>query len=242
MLDAEVIGDDVELGGVRRSVADAKCPGGRRPIVALGARHGLGEIESRHRRRRFGARNGIRLIRFREARTRHDAAVLCALLAQDSRQLARVDVGDADDVARREELPEILRAPPTRGQRRQVANHESRGKDAPRFRIFGIDADVADMGIGQRDDLTGVGRIGKDFLVAGHRGVENDLADRATVRADRSSTKHRSVGQRQQRGHARREECGLFRGRREWRVHRGRSDSSGESGRTNGEGPGLPRF
>ena len=39
-----------------------------------------------------------------------------------------------------------------------------------------IDAVVADERVGHRDDLPLVGRIGEDLLVAGHRGVEDDLA------------------------------------------------------------------
>ena len=45
-------------------------------------------------------------------------------------------------------------------------------------------AGVADMRIGQRDQLPRVGRIGQDLLVAGHGGVEHHLAD-ATGRARR---------------------------------------------------------
>ena len=41
------------------------------------------------------------------------------------------------------------------------------------FNILGIDAVVADVRIGHRDDLTRVGRVGEDFLIAGHRGVED---------------------------------------------------------------------
>jgi hypothetical protein len=46
------------------------------------------------------------------------------------------------------------------------------------FDVFGVGADVADMGKREGDDLAGIGRVGHDFLIAGHRGVEADLADR----------------------------------------------------------------
>jgi len=47
-----------------------------------------------------------------------------------------------------------------------------------------LTADDPDVGEGEGDDLGGVGRIGQDFLVAGHCCVEADLADRRAGRAD----------------------------------------------------------
>ena len=105
-----------------------------------------------------------------------DAAVLRAALAQDARQLARVDVGDADDVRLAQISRQILRAAPVRREARQIADDEPGGENAPRLRVVGIDADVADVRIRQRDDLTRIRGIGEDLLVAGHRRVEHDLA------------------------------------------------------------------
>ena len=44
-------------------------------------------------------------------------------------------------------------------------------------RVLGVDAVVADERVGHRDDLALVGRVGEDLLVAGHAGVEDDLAE-----------------------------------------------------------------
>ena len=46
--------------------------------------------------------------------------------------------------------------------------------------VLVVDADIADMGKGEGDDLPGIGRIGEDFLIAGHRGIEADFAHRLT--------------------------------------------------------------
>ena len=59
---------------------------------------------------------------------------------------------------------------------RELAHHE-----ALNIRMRGLvvgerRAVVADLGIGEDDDLAGIGRIGEDFLVSGERGIENDLA------------------------------------------------------------------
>ncbi|MCY1466197.1 hypothetical protein D9M71_844590 [compost metagenome] len=50
------------------------------------------------------------------------------------------------------------------------------------------------MRIGQGDDLLGVGRIGKDFLVAGHGGVEHHLTNGLTVGTDGFTAKNAAVG------------------------------------------------
>ena len=42
--------------------------------------------------------------------------------------------------------------------------------------VLVVDAVVADLGVGHRDDLAAVAGIGEDFLIAGHGGVETDLA------------------------------------------------------------------
>ncbi len=60
--------------------------------------------------------------------------------------------------------------------------------------------DDADMGEGEGDDLPGVGGIGEDLLVAGHRGVEADLADGGAGRADAEAFEDQAVGEDEQRG------------------------------------------
>jgi len=62
----------------------------------------------------------------------------------------------------------------------------------PRLHVHLIDAVIADERIGHRDDLGFVGRVGEDFLVAGHGSVEADLAARGGVRAEALSVKTRN--------------------------------------------------
>jgi hypothetical protein len=47
----------------------------------------------------------------------------------------------------------------------------------------------SDVRVGQRDDLTAIGRIGEDFLVAGQAGIEDDLTRSLTGRPERGSAK-----------------------------------------------------
>ena len=59
-----------------------------------------------------------------------------------------------------------------------------RGGGVDDLDVLVVDADDPDMGEGEGDDLGGVGGVGEDFLVARHRRVEADLADRRAGRAD----------------------------------------------------------
>ena len=55
----------------------------------------------------------------------------------------------------------------------------------------GHDAVVPDQGIGHCDDLSAIGGIGENFLIAGDRRVENDFAERLAPGAERFPFKNR---------------------------------------------------
>src|ERR1700712_2430215 len=55
------------------------------------------------------------------------------------------------------------------------------------------------MRIGKRYDLSSVGGIGEDFLIAGQRGIENDFTGGIARCADRLAAEDRTVRQRQHR-------------------------------------------
>ena len=69
--------------------------------------------------------------------------------------------------------------------------------------IFLVRPNVADMREGERDDLTGVGRISQDFLIARHRGIEAHLTDRVPARPDAKAFEYRSIGKHEHGGRAR---------------------------------------
>jgi hypothetical protein len=60
-----------------------------------------------------------------------------------------------------------------------------------------IGADVADVRIGERDDLPQVGRIGEDLLVAGEGGIEDDLSGGAARCADGGAAEGRAIRERE---------------------------------------------
>jgi len=68
------------------------------------------------------------------------------------------------------------------------------------FNVLRVDAIVANVGVGQRDDLLTVTRVRQNFLVAGHGRVEHDLTDCRAWGSNGISNKHRAVCERQNGG------------------------------------------
>ena len=56
------------------------------------------------------------------------------------------------------------------------------------------------MGKGERNELSGIGGIGENLLISGHRGVEANLADRVTFGAEAKAFQYSTVGKHEQRG------------------------------------------
>ena len=78
------------------------------------------------------------------------------------------------------------------GLGRVPLHHHAGGEGLGGLVVLGVHPDVADVREGEGDDLPGVGGIGHDLLVAGHRGVEAELADR-DARRRRSRGRRRSA-------------------------------------------------
>jgi hypothetical protein len=56
------------------------------------------------------------------------------------------------------------------------------------------------MGVSERDDLLGVRRVGKDFLITRQRRVEDYFAGRYPFGANAGTAEHASIGQYEQGG------------------------------------------
>src|SRR5262245_13258662 len=65
--------------------------------------------------------------------------------------------------------------------------------------VLVVDADIADMREREGDDLPGIGRIGEDFLIPSHGGVEADLAHRVAGRAEARAFEYRAIGKDEDR-------------------------------------------
>ncbi len=214
VLAAVVVGDHVEgpLSGGGIGVALAQRPVALAPFVTLGAADFLGQVHAleagelaRRCQRTLG---GIVAFGIGSGENR---PVLRALVAQDARQPARVDIGDGQHVLALEVVVQGPLAAKIAGHQWQIANHQSRRTDARGFDILVIDAGVADMRIGERDDLPGIGGVGKDFLIAGHGRIENHLAAGLSIGADGAAMKYAAICQGQYRGSSQRNvlQCSL---------------------------------
>ena len=73
---------------------------------------------------------------------------------------------------------QVLRRAPVGRLGNVLLHHQAARGDRGGLDVLGVGADIADMREGEGDDLAGIGRVGQRLLVAGHAGVEADLADR----------------------------------------------------------------
>ena len=130
---------------------------------------------------------------------RRDDGLHGAVVAQVAHERARVDALDGDDAAALEELGQRLRGTEVAGLIAHVAHDEALRVDLAPLHVLGVHAVVANLGVGHRDDLAGVGRVADDLLVAGQRGVEHELAEGLPFRAARVAMEDGSVFEQQDR-------------------------------------------
>src|SRR5581483_6403328 len=83
------------------------------------------------------------------------------------------------------------------GNVRQFADDEALDLRLAGFAVVVVDAVIADQRIGHCHDLSLVGRVGDDFLIAGHAGVEHNFASRFTGGAKAAAGVDRAVFERQ---------------------------------------------
>ena len=96
-----------------------------------------------------------------------------AAAAQDADQLAGVDALDAGDVVGGQEIVEGALLAPVVAVGGEFTDDQGCDPGAARFDIDRVGAVVVDQRVGQGDDLTPIGGVGGDLLVAGHAGVEH---------------------------------------------------------------------
>src|SRR3989454_2819536 len=195
--DSEVVGDYMKRRGFKFSQ-----PGKLdevdvlvRILVRLLDRDLAGEIPPDHLR---GLLNLFQEGGFVVVDKRYDAAHR-TLQADVTHQSARIDIRNGRYAVLRQVGLEALRRPPVAGHWRQVADDESFEERLPRFDVLGIDAGIADERIGHRNDLTGIGRVGKNFLVARHRSIENDFTHGLAFKAVSVASKNTPAFQQQRR-------------------------------------------
>ena len=172
------------------------------PGEALPGRHHRHEIHADEARPGLGL--ALERVEIEAAgRLVRDHGVGHALFADQRGERAGVDAGEPDDAAAFQPGIEMARRAVVRRLGDRGMQHDA-ARAGRRREIDGLDvlvvgADIADMGKREGDDLPGIGRIGEDLLIAGHRGVEADFADGMAGGAEADAFEHGAVGQHQQR-------------------------------------------
>ena len=113
--------------------------------------------------------------------------------AQSAGDRAGIDAAEAGHTLLREEPVERHRAQGVAGRRVVLPDDEPRDLHAARLEVALVDAVVADQRVRRHDDLPGVRRVGQHLLVAGHGGVEDDLAEGVGLGAERAAGVRRAV-------------------------------------------------
>ena len=187
--DAVVVRDDVkaQVGALAESLACPPSP--LRPFVGLGGRHDPRQIHSRKTGKRPGGFHGLICI----LGTREHGAVLGTFFAQDSSEASGVDARDGDHLVRDEKIGETPFGPPARDRDGQIPNHQSCGEHLSRLHVLTVGPGIADVRMGQSDDLAAIRGIGEDLLVSGDGGVENHLPRGKTGRSCGRAPKYSAV-------------------------------------------------
>ena len=185
------------------AVAALERPARLVPVVALGRpdlRHEVHAVDAGPAPR-FGAQG----VEVEDAVRRvGDDGVRHAGFADHRGQRAGVDSRQTDDAARLQPGVEPAMSAEV-GRFAEIgpedrADRGRRGRRVDHLDVLAIHADDPYMGEREGDDLGRVGRIRQDFLVAGHRRVEADLADRRAGRPDAEALDHVAAREHQNAG------------------------------------------
>ena len=114
-------------------------------------------------------------------------------LADVADQRARVDAGDRRDAAVAQPVQPAALGAGASSRLTAARMIAARAWIAVGLHRLGADAVVADVRVGEGDELAGEARVGHRLLVAGHAGREDDLADRVGVGAARLAVEARAV-------------------------------------------------
>ena len=137
-------------------------------------------------------RNGL-LIRLKALGVNN--AVHNALASQLAGQTAGINAGQTDNLLRLEVLVERYLAAPVGRVFAHLAHDKAGNPAFAGLVVVKVDAVVADERVGHGNDLTVVGRVGQNLLIACHAGVEYDLTDALSFVADCGTLEQSAVRQ-----------------------------------------------
>ena len=118
-----------------------------------------------------------------------------AFAAQLAGQSAGIDAGKANDLLCLEVLVERYLAAPVGRVFAHLAHDKAGNPALAGLVVVKVDAVVADERVRHGNDLTVVGRVGQNLLIACHAGVEYDLTDALSFVADCGTLEQSAVRQ-----------------------------------------------
>ena len=183
------------------AVAAAQRPFGLGPFVRFAAHHFLGQVHAFERRPvggHGGQRFGVDAAALDVCGVQvQNHSVRRAAVADAPRQTARIDARNRHQFVGLEPFVEIRRRAPVGRFGDVGAQDAAAHRGLVGFHVFEVGADVADVGKGEGDHLSGERRVGQGFLIPREAGVEAHFAQRHAFGASAAPPKHRTVVQHQ---------------------------------------------
>lgn len=205
LFDAEIVCDYFEFMAVGRLAGFAhllrprgsgELDGTLLPVVRFAATDAAGKFLPSHQRKLLGFEDQL----VRGGAVGGDDAAERAEFSDMKDQRTSIDVpDDGDFVAIQIELG-ALRGAPVGRYLRELSNDERFDVRTRGFFIIEICPHVADVGIGEANDLPCITGIGENFLITGEAGVENDFAAAACNGASGTAVKYAPVLERENGG------------------------------------------
>ena len=106
---------------------------------------------------------------------------------------ARIEIGSDGHAVRRQVSIGSFDRPPIAGDGRKLAHGQAFDVRTARLPVVAVRPVVANLGVGQHDDLSAVRWIGEDFLIACDGGVEYHFAFAIFRSAEGGTLEHRAV-------------------------------------------------
>ena len=120
-----------------------------------------------------------------------------AFIADDAGDGAGIHLAQAGHIAFLQQLRKRFGIAEVGGLVAVFTNHHAAQGGHAGFAVLIVDAVVADEGVGHQHHLVGIAGIGHDLLIAHHRGIEHQLAQRIRFRAEADAHELSAVCQHQ---------------------------------------------
>src|SRR5690606_35988026 len=124
-----------------------------------------------------------------------NARPLNPAFAQDTGQLTGINPRNPHDTILLKVIRQRLMRTEVGYLLRAIANDQTCDLYAAGFVVFGINARVANMRVGKRNDLAVVAGIGQNFLVTRHGGIEQDFGLSVAVGSARKTPENSTISQ-----------------------------------------------